>query len=171
MFRLVVTAVSSIAFCFSAWAQDADTELVSQPGVLIADLLPPAELYDATNVAIMRNDGEMLEMTLELRPAGDVMVPGTPFMLTTKSSWTRMIGRAIDSPGQFAADAQDAAALGLPASANCVGSVEQGNIIYCRAGDQAIVQIGGSGAGPMEVVAAIAAKLPFEVYAEVFSND
>ncbi|MCF7977703.1 MAG: hypothetical protein K9L82_06750 [Chromatiaceae bacterium] len=165
---LLVLCATSLA----VGAQGLGETLAAQPDVTIAELMPPAEQFEPTNVAVMTNDTEKgLAVTLELKDAtaASTAMP-VPFMLTQRGLYVRMVRDAIDNPSQFAADAQTAAALGLPEGLPCVGSVSQDNTLYCRAGDTAILQLGGSGTQHMDAVLAIANALPFERYREVFAE-
>lgn len=175
MMRNNKTASALLILCATSMAvgaQEVGEILAGQPDVTIADLLPPADQFEPTNVAVMSNDAEKgLAVTLELKDAtaASTAMP-VPFMLTQRGLYLRMVNEAIDNPRQFAADAQTAAALGLPEGLPCVGSVSQDNTLYCRAGDTAILQVGGSGTQQMEAVLAIANALPFERYQEVFAE-
>ena len=156
----------------AALAEGVATPLATAPEVTIADLLPPAEEFPVRNVAIMANDtDDGLTVTLEIAPAdaGTGAMP-IPLLITQRGMQVRMIGKAIDTPARMGPDAQTGPEMGLPEAAECVGSAAQGNIVYCRAGAGAIVQVGGSGLSDMAQVLAITAALPFERYDAVFAQ-
>ncbi|WP_101069181.1 hypothetical protein [Roseovarius salinarum] len=146
-----------------------DAPLATAPDVILSDLLPPAEAFSAGNAAVMANDTEDgLAMTLELSPAEGGAGRPVPMMITQRGFFVGMISEAVADPSRMAADARTGAEMGLPETARCVGSVSQGNMIYCRAGESAIVQIGGSGTPDMAPAIEIAAALPFTLYDKVF---
>ena len=152
-----------------AVAQELDQPLAGHPEVTIADLLPPADQFQPTNVAVMTNDAASgLQMTLEFQ---DVNAPAAamtvPFMLAQR--YTSMTRIMLDNPNRLATDAQTAAELGLPDGLPCVGSVK-GGILYCLAGETATLQVGSGGLIPMDTVLAIANALPFDLYRQVFAE-
>ena len=168
---MIQTAIRRIAMiCLlgasAAQASGLQTPLAKSAGHRVADLLPESFAAMQVMPSIYRNQADApFEASFEVMPDNDFSRSLT-LTISERAGMRRMVARAIERPSRMGADAVDAADLGLPQGADCIGSPSQKSI-YCIVGS-ALVQVGGQ--ADFASLRDTARELPFPVYREVFGE-